>query len=354
MSCATLVGLEGICGKAGDCVLVERADNVNVTVLEFVPEFTCACSSDFYFQSTEFLFLEDEAADFRVVPCNTSKIGILSLYAVALLLNILGLLAYSCSMKRKSQAKRLIPYFLACLLGMVPPIVKFVDININIGENFLVTAAVALPSAAVTITNRTFLSKFLSYLYKTLQIKPKRLGNKLNKIEKLLKVNEAISVITCLLFLSTPFLSRSSETLHYRAKTFRAVFFLMALTLSVGGTSEVYLLEKMKSDIKLLVSKEDGLRPLLNSICGIQKMAILQVVDFSFMISSAFSLSALHLWRYYTPIFVINRLFTTIVILKLNLKAKKASKYKRHKNGKSSNNSKTKESSKKGVIFVQV
>lgn len=143
----------------------------------------CECRPG-WFKIREFAFATDASLTDPFL-CDSSKPGLIVLYTLLLTHALFALVIYGKSVKKKSQAKRLIPYWIIISTLAALSILKLTSIEFAIGVDFASTFFFAVSMFLLNLCLQVYLNKYIRYHYKTFKIKnPKSL----KKIELIRKV----------------------------------------------------------------------------------------------------------------------------------------------------------------------
>lgn len=319
-SCGEFGVGEDVCGSHGVCVVTVVGEQVSNNT-----ELICVCDPG-YFSSSEFLFTLN-AVDASLIPCNTNENAFIAIYALVILSIVIAAICYLSSIRKRSQARRLVVYFLTLLVGLATPIFKLLfDDSFYIGEEVLPSVLFAILFPFGIIANHIFLNKYMSYQYKTLRIKSAQLSKKIKRIDRLLLFNSVGSVFGCLLFVATPFVREIttdiSTELEIKSVLFRTGFLIATLNSLILLGCQVYLLQKLQNDVSLLVSIRSNKNKAVLNINGVKWASLIHILNSCLFVIGFVSLELIQLWRYFVGVHIILCLIASLVTLYFNRRTK--------------------------------
>lgn len=310
-----------VCGSSANC-LVRSPRGLS-----------CDCLDHGWVASSEFFVPEHfallDGVSVPVIPCNTNIVAQGFLYSLCIFFVIIALLAYSCSIKRFSQFKRLIPSYLTYLCFLVIPLLRLIDIrqqkqNRDIGEDAVTTIFFSVCIVLSILTLHVYLNKYINYHCKTLKIKSVQMKAIVKRSSKILSGNTIFSLFGAMI-ICIPLVVETS--LKQRAVLFLISFFIGGLTTICILYFNRLLLKKLKQDIQNLdnvaLSGKDKSRTIFN-INGVQYAAHVYLgFNVIYFFLGTISFTTLELWRYFVPGMILNSTLSSIQVLYFNKRAKR-------------------------------
>lgn len=238
------------CGIGGNCIVG-----------------VCTCSPG-WFTSSEFVFMHNlspEASDPLVCDGNYSLLVVI--YILLLLLGLSGIIGYSLAIRRWSQFKRLIPFWIGQLCTLIVSIYKLFNLETGHAESILLTFFDACLVFLYFLAVQIFMNKYISYHYRTLRIKNRLFKNEVQVIEKIGLAVILLAFFSALLFLSVPIISRLNpvdiglvlqgdikmiEKEHLKKRALKTSFGLFALATLYQEVSTMLIVSNMLKDVKKL------------------------------------------------------------------------------------------------------
>lgn len=161
----------------------------------------CICDSG-WVKNQEFFFLKK--ADLNLtdpLKCNTHVLTLQILYTVMLFLAFGSSICYITSVKRKSQAKRLIPFWSMCSTVIILVSLKLFDDSLLFTVNIVVTLLLALSMFLLYLSLYVFQSKHIKYLNSTSKIRNKKTMKKVKTVDKVSRFTLLLALLFALTFI---------------------------------------------------------------------------------------------------------------------------------------------------------
>ena len=255
---------EDICGTGGTCVDLQG----DIVV--------CICTGD-YVASEDFLFKDftvefnDGTSNFELpTPCNVNLKLQTALYALSLSFTVAATFAYICSVKKASQAKRLIPYFTSLFFFASVPIIKLADPDRFIGKDVLITIFFAFCPLTYTLALHIYLHKYIHYQKAYSMLKSEKAIERVKKISKILVANSIIAVFSTGAFITASLLDNKASK-----HVFQAGFGIAALNAACVLFCHFSLLLTLARDVERVMDGRPAKRSILGNINGVLWIAAL-------------------------------------------------------------------------------
>ena len=254
--CATVDN--DFCGDDGNCV--ETMGGI----------IFCECE-DSIFASVEFNFEE-----LNVTPCNTNESAQLTLYGFALVFTLVTVFFYTASLRKISQARRLIPYYFCLSFFATLPGLKLFTKRFRfrrlIGHDTLITFVFAMCILFINLSLHMYLLKYVDFQYKALLIKTQKSKGRIKKIDKMLSINTIISFLGAILFIITPKVSNAN--LKAAEILFRSGFAIALVNAVVVLSAHILLLCTLIKDVQLVSTLGEQQKKIVVNIKGVIRSGV--------------------------------------------------------------------------------
>lgn len=169
------------CGINSVCSNISSSSNI------------CSCKEGYFINSD---FITNNNNNNIKSSCYGNEIAFYVLYSITLFVTLLTIFIYSINIKKKSQFKRLIPFYLTMCFCLILPSLKIYSFNqFNIGQNILVTLIYGLTLIFNSIAITIFLFKYVKTHYKFIVMFKKDKETNLNRNKKLLYFAILITIL---------------------------------------------------------------------------------------------------------------------------------------------------------------
>ena len=299
----------------------------------------CVCR-DNWLQSDEFLFIsDDELAQFSDPrPCDLNLPLIQSLYGILLVSTIFGLIYYGISIKKRSQAKRLLPAFFVAVNFFTICVMKLAKPEFAVGHDVGITLLVGISIFLLNLSLQVFLNKFIRYQYRTLKIRNQRSLAYIKFIAKIGYFMIFLTFVMIILFLAVPIVNKNFSKEAQDAEIIIRTAFGIAFTAALYQVvSEFILIGLLLRDIRDLALGATWIqKKAVNATRYVEVVSVTtNSVNGLLFLLAAVSVDGLRGWKYALPLVFWIYALASILVLGVNRwtrKLKTTSTARRHGN----------------------
>lgn len=169
----------------------------------------CVCSEG-WVKTREFLFfVKPEQTD--PFYCDTHIATLRFTYILWLVFIFFGIVIYARSVTKRSQMKRLMPFWVVGLLQLTLAVVKLADPLRELCVDLFLSTLLYMSLFISTLAAHIFFNKYIIYHYNTMQVKDASLIKKIRQVEFFGKGAIALMCLILIMYLLIPIIDAASD-----------------------------------------------------------------------------------------------------------------------------------------------